>query len=113
MPSTSRSSDLDSKDFSQTFPAVLLRPVGTADTAGDCEKKALGTPFFPRGTQLKAVVDRPPGHSQIACWSLILRVSLYIYQSSVFVKITWPSAWLVYLAVKNCNYSSWHFFIGT
>ena len=26
-------------DFSQTFPAMLLRLVGTADTAGDCEKK--------------------------------------------------------------------------
>ena len=24
--------------FSQTFPAMLLRLVGTADTAGDCEK---------------------------------------------------------------------------
>ena len=27
------------EDFSQTFPAMLLRLVGTADTAGDCEKK--------------------------------------------------------------------------
>ena len=27
-----------SKIFSQTFPAMLLRLVGTADTAGDCEK---------------------------------------------------------------------------
>ena len=45
MPSTSRSSDLDSKDFSQTFPAVLLRPVGTADTAGDCEKTGAGGMF--------------------------------------------------------------------
>ena len=26
------------EDFSQTFPAMLLRLVGTADTAGDCEK---------------------------------------------------------------------------
>ena len=26
-------------DFSQTFLAMLLRLVGTADTAGDCEKK--------------------------------------------------------------------------
>ena len=26
------------EDFPQTFPAMLLRLVGTADTAGDCEK---------------------------------------------------------------------------
>ena len=26
-----------SNQFSQTFPAMLLRLVGTADTAGDCE----------------------------------------------------------------------------
>ena len=27
-----------SNQFSQTFPAMLLRLVGTADSAGDCEK---------------------------------------------------------------------------
>ena len=28
-----------SNQFSQTFPAMLLRLVGTADSAGDCEKR--------------------------------------------------------------------------
>ena len=32
------SQDCGSKIFSPTFPAMLLRLVGTADTAGDCEK---------------------------------------------------------------------------
>ena len=30
------------EDFSQTFPAMLLRLVGTADTAGDCKTCAAG-----------------------------------------------------------------------
>ena len=37
------SSRLRFEDFSQTFPAMLLRLVGTADPAGDCEKKGAGS----------------------------------------------------------------------
>ena len=53
------SSRLRFEDFSQTFPAMLLRLVGTADPAGDCEKTGVGSFGFPeRMAQLRFLETR-------------------------------------------------------